>query len=480
MLGQRLYPALAICCLLVLSSLGAYGQDDASELTVYAGMTTYPNPIYDSMVLVEFPFSLNRHELDFYRKDSIHTDLYAYVFAQVNLFNTAGLPVDSVNTYFSVRVDSRDEAALQGYRVFNRVVRLVEPGRYSARLAVIDVASKRRGEFFLGDFVVDSVVTERIVIGGVSLAYSMEYIGDNDSGPNSRLVKSGFRVIPNPVSIFSQEDDSVIYLYGEVYNLAYSEDVPSSCMLSFSAWNEDGNLFRHLGSEPLEKPDSSAVIAKSFKIIGWPPGRYHLQIVALDHTTGDVDTASVPLVILPPKEVLLASLKPVSGDPHDTLSLDVKVNLVTYLLTPDQKAILAHLTDAGKLNFLNQYWREQDVDPSTSIVENRLELIERYVYCNRFFSTDTGKTDGWATDRGRIYMTYGQWEEIDDRPAPLIGNAYQIWYYHSLKEGKVFVFDDRTGNNDYRLVHSNVYGEVYSKEWENLLRGHFPDFTDDY
>jgi len=480
MLGQRLCSALAVCCLLVLSSPGAYGQDDTSELTVYAGVTTYPNPIYDSMVLVEFPFSLNRHELDFYRKDSSHADLYAYVFAQVNLFDTAGLAVDSVSTYFSVRVDSREEAALQGYRVFNRVVRLARPGRYSARLTVIDVASKRQGEFFLGDFVVDSIETERIVIGGVSLAYSLQYIGEDDSGPNSRLIKSGFKVIPNPVSIFSQEDDSVIYLYGEVYNLTYSKEVPSSCRLSFSAWSEDGSLFRHLGSEPLEKPDSSAVIAKSFEITGWPPGRYHLQIVALDHTTGEADTASVPLVILPPKEVLLASLKPGSGDPYDTLSLDVKVNLAAYFLTPDQKATLTRLTDAGKLNFLDQYWRERDEDPSTSIVENRLELIERYAYCNRFFSADTGRTDGWATDRGRIYMTYGQWEEIDDRPAPLIGNAYQIWYYHSIKEGKVFVFDDRTGNNDYRLVHSNVYGEIYSKEWEDRLRGLFPDFTDDY
>jgi GWxTD domain-containing protein len=480
MLGQRLYPALAICCLLVLSSPGAYGQDDASELTVYAGVTTYPNPIYDSMVLVEFPFSLNRHEFDFYRKDSSHADLYAYVFVQVNLFDTAGLPVDSVSTYFSIQVDSREEAALQGYRVFNRVVRLARPGRYSARLTVIDVASKRRGEFFLGDFVVDSIETDRIVIGGVSLAYSLEYVGENDSGPNSRLIKSGYKVIPNPVSIFSREDDSVIYLYGEVYNLAYSEDTPSKCELSFSAWDETGKLFRHFDSETLEKPGSSAVIAKSFEVTNWLPGRYHLQIVALDRTTGEVDTASVPLVILPPKEALLASLKPGGGDPHDTLSLDVKVNLVAYLLTPDQKAILASLTDAGKLNFLDQYWREHDEDPSTSIVENRLELIERYAYCNRFFSTDVGRTDGWATDRGRIYMTYGQWEEIDDRPAPLIGNAYQIWYYHSIKEGKVFVFDDRTGNNDYRLVHSNVDGEIYSKEWENRLRGHFPDFTDDY
>ncbi len=480
MLAHRLSSALTVCSLLVLSSVGTYGQDETSELTVYAGVTTYPNPIYDSMVLVEFPFSINRHELSFYRQDSSQTDLYAYVFAQVNLFDATGLLADSVSTYFSVRVSSRDEAALRGYRVFNRIVRLAEPGRYSARLTVVDVAGKRTGEFFMGDFVVDSIETERLIIGGVSLAYSLEYVGENDSGSNSRLIKSGFRVIQNPVSIFSQEDDSIVYLYGEVYNLAYSEGAPSECELSFSVRDETGNQFRHYGHQILQKPDSSAVIVKSFAITDWPPGRYDIQIVASDRTTGGVDTASTPLVILPPKEVLLASLKPSGGDPYDTLGLDARVNLVAYLLTPDQKATLARLTDAGKLNFLDQYWRERDENPATSIVENRLEMIERYAYCNRFFSTDTGRTDGWATDCGRIYMTYGHWEEIDDRQVPLIGNAYQIWYYHSIKEGKVFVFEDRTGNNDYRLVHSNVYGEIYSKEWENRLRGEYPDFTDDY
>jgi len=476
--GQRL--ALVVGCFLMFVSPGVFGQDDTIQLTVYAGVTTYPNPAYDSVVLIDFYFSLNRHELMFYRTDSSVSDRYAYVYAQVNLFDTAGMTIDSVSTYFSIRVNSREEATRPGYRVFNKMTQFVRPGNYSALLKVIDVASQRRGEFFLGGIVIDSIETERVVIGGVVLAYSLEYVGESNTVPNSRMIRSGYKIIPNPVSIFSKDNDSVLYLYGEVYNLKYSEDAPSTYDLWFSIWDEGGNLFRKPALTALNKPGSTAVIAESFDIRDWLPGRYRMQIVVTDHTTREADTVSAPFVILPPKDILMASLKPSVSDPYDTLNLNVKINLTAYLLTPEQQSTLNRLTEAGKLNFLDQYWREHDEDPSTSIIENRVELIERYKYCNKYFSTNEDKTNGWSTDRGRIYMTYGPWEEIDDKESPRRGSPYQIWYYHSLKEGKVFVFVDSLGFYDYRLVHSNVYGEIYNKVWEERLRGFFPDFSDDY
>lgn len=477
---MKAYLVVAVICFLVFLSTGVYGQGGEQRLAVYAGVATYPNPAYDSVVLVEFPFSLNRHEFEFYRPDSNDTNLYARIFAQVDLFDAEGLPVDSASTFFSVRVASSEEANLLSYRVFNRLVVFAKPGPYSARLTVIDAVSKRTGEFFLGKFVVDSVEKESLTIGGICLAYSLKYVGEQDVGSNFRLVKNGFEVIPNPISVFTT-NEGVVHLYGEVYNLAYSDDASSKYQLSFSAWDSEGNLFRNLGSSVQVKPGSTVVIAESFDIKGWPPGRYRLRIVASDHTANESDTTLTPFLIVSPEEIrLAASLQAEDSDPYDTLSLEVKRNLVAYLLTPAQKAILDRLSEKGKLNFLDQYWREHDEDPTIKVVENRLELIERYAYCNRRFSTNEDKTDGWATTRGRIYMTYGPWDEIDDRQAPLIGNPYQIWYYRSVREGKLFVFEDWTGTGDYRLVHSNVYGEIYSREWQDRLDQGLPDLPVDH
>jgi GWxTD domain-containing protein len=220
-----------------------------------------------------------------------------------------------------------------------------------------------------------------------------------------------------------------------------------------------GNLFR----------GGTAVIAESIDIKGWPTGRYDLRITAQDPEVDKSDTVSVPFQIISPQEVQLALKRATSKDPYDRLSRGEKVQLVTYLLTPEQKATLDRLTDTGKLNFLDQYWREHDENPATEVIENRLELISRYAFCNYRFSNNENRTDGWATDRGRIYMTYGQWDEIDDRQAVILGNPYQIWHYRGIKEGKVFVFEDWTGTEEYRLVHSNVYGEIFSREWQDRL-----------
>ncbi|MFH1373771.1 MAG: GWxTD domain-containing protein [bacterium] len=482
MLLVRIAAVILIGCGLAGSvSTETAASDIDSQLTIYAGVITYPNPDYDSLTLVEISFSLNRHQLTFYRQDSSQSDLYAYIHARLDFYDTTGAEVDSVSTFFSVRVDSREEAAQPGYRVFNRLVRFFRPGRYSAHLTVTNVADDRRGEVALDDFDVEPADTERLTLGGVSLAYNVDFVGDDYLGTNARLIKNGYLVIQNPAALYSPEEDTVAWVYGELYNLDYAPENPSSYELSYAVLNSDSSLYLNLGSVAVVKPGRTAVITESIDIVGWPAGRYYLRLAARDQTTGETDTTLVSFIILLSREAMLASLKPHSSDPYDTLSLEVKIQLATHFLTPEEKITLKRLTNLGKVNFLKQFWRERDETPATDINEYRLELIERFEYCNRRFSNYEDRSDGWSTDRGRIYIVYGPWEEIEDKQSPLVDDAYQIWYYHSLREGKYFVFQDITGSFDYRLVHSNVYGEIYSRGWQDIIdRGLESDRPLDY
>ena len=72
-------------------------------------------------------------------------------------------------------------------------------------------------------------------------------------------------------------------------------------------------------------------------------------------------------------------------------------------------------------------------------------------------------------------MIWGPWDELDDHQSPLIGNPYQIWYYHTVEEGKHFVFEDWSGTHEFRLVHSNVDGEIFNELWEERMRGGYQD-----
>jgi len=439
------------------------------DLTVYAGKVFFNNPELDSVVLVEFPFTLNRHEYKFYQPDSVNTEYFARIFAQLNLINIEGYVIDSSKTYFSVAVPNLDDTAVKGIKLFNKFSLLVKPGVYTARLTVIDAVSKKENELFYDRVIVEPAVKDKLALGGLCLAYDIKYVGE-DATDNQQMVINGFKVLNSPLSIFGTED-TLIYMYGELYNLEYNPDDSSAYRLAYSIIDDSGKVFLNLGNREQLKPGNSVVITESFDVKGLIPNLYNFLIIATDLKSGQMDSAQVPFRIFEPMVFSRqSSMEYNIPDPYNNLKLEEKLHLVTYLLTPDQKAVMRSLSNEGKENFLDQYWREHDSNISTKIVENRLEMIERYRYVNRYFSVDNTMTDGWQTDRGRVYMTYGPSERTEDIPAPISGNPYIIWDYYSIKEGQVFVFEDREGFGDYRLVHSNVEGEIYNGDWDQRLK----------
>ncbi|UCE23948.1 MAG: GWxTD domain-containing protein [Candidatus Zixiibacteriota bacterium] len=443
--------------------------ESEESLAVYAGVVVSNNPALDSLVLVEFPFSVNRHEFSFFVPDTVDNGLFARVFAQVDLLDSTGHAIDSVATYFSMRVSSQQEADLRDYRVFNSLRMMVPPGDYSARLTVIDAVSKRTGEYFLERVHAEPPHHGKLEIGGARVAYDVRYIGEGGPQYNPRLCKNGFYVVPNPVSIFTP-GDTVVYLYGEIYGLLYLPDDPTPYQLSLAILDQRDSVHQNLGSRVTAKPGQSAVIAESIDVTGFPFGSYNIRVVATDLDNGQSDTILTPFHIVSPQAILTAATTQYQVD-YDDADLDIEdhVNMVKYLLVPEEFHVLTGLSDSGKMNYLAQFWAEHDINPATPLVENRRDLIERYRFSNQIFSTNRERSNGWASDRGRIYLTYGRWDERDDNEAPRIGNAYEIWHYRSIGEGKVFVFEDWSGSDDYRLVHSNVYGEVYSRDWQEKI-----------
>jgi GWxTD domain-containing protein len=144
--------------------------------------------------------------------------------------------------------------------------------------------------------------------------------------------------------------------------------------------------------------------------------------------------------------------------------------LAEYFLDPVEKTTLTRLAARGKKSFLNQFWREWQTERS-QWQPDREDILRRYNYVNRLYSSNLDKTDGWWTDRGRIYMIYGPCDDEEDVPAPGSGRPYMVWYYYRIRHGVEFVFVDESGGDQYyRLVHSTLEGEIYNQSWYDLLR----------
>jgi GWxTD domain-containing protein len=93
---------------------------------------------------------------------------------------------------------------------------------------------------------------------------------------------------------------------------------------------------------------------------------------------------------------------------------------VFYIITDEEKTSFKRLnTDEEREQFIEQFWLRRDPTPDTQENEYKEEHYRRIAYANERFASGI---PGWKTDRGRIYITFGPPDEIEDHPS---GGTYQ-------------------------------------------------------
>lgn len=92
------------------------------------------------------------------------------------------------------------------------------------------------------------------------------------------------------------------------------------------------------------------------------------------------------------------------------------------------------------------FWDAFEPEPSTRLEEGEAELLRRLEFAMKDLG---GAVEGWRTDMGRIYITYGAPDLDEERDGPVLGSRYRLWYYYSL--GAVFIFEDPSGSGSFRL-----------------------------
>jgi GWxTD domain-containing protein len=213
------------------------------------------------------------------------------------------------------------------------------------------------------------------------------------------------------------------------------------------------------------------VLVESFGLGDWPAGRYVVQVTVNDAEAGQEVSQEFPMAIVDPAPpVLTGAETTLDSDPCSRLDLEIQMRLAHYLLTPQQEGTMKSLTPEGQRAYLERYWQERDPDPATRELENRRTMYERYLYANDYFSLEDGKTDGWSTERGRVLMVYGHPDRLEDYVHPTKDYPCQLWWYYSIKDGAVFVFRDTRGFGEFRLVHSNLPGELFNADWDEAIK----------
>ncbi len=152
----------------------------------------------------------------------------------------------------------------------------------------------------------------------------------------------------------------------------------------------------------------------------------------------------------------------------DSLAIENEFKEVEFLLTKSKITISDDMNLEDKGKFLEAFWRRYDDDPSTPEVPARNLFHKRVIEADERWNNS--RMPGHKTDRGRIYSLYGEPDEKEMHPHDIHAKPYEIWSYHKLKGGTIFIFVDRSGFGEYTLVHSNLPGEVYNEDWyENYV-----------
>ncbi|HSR69491.1 MAG TPA: GWxTD domain-containing protein [Acidobacteriota bacterium] len=139
---------------------------------------------------------------------------------------------------------------------------------------------------------------------------------------------------------------------------------------------------------------------------------------------------------------------------------------VVYIITPEEKEVFLDLaTPEEKDQFIEQFWRRRDTDPTTAINEAKEEHYRRIAYANENFHSGVA---GWRTDRGMIYIRFGEPTGIEKYPEggtyarkPEEGGGstwvhpFEVWFYNHLPgvgSGIEIEFVDVSRTNEYRIA----------------------------
>jgi GWxTD domain-containing protein len=107
---------------------------------------------------------------------------------------------------------------------------------------------------------------------------------------------------------------------------------------------------------------------------------------------------------------------------------------VRWIITSEERAQYLKLpSDDERNEFIKQFWERRNVEtPGGGENSFRAEYYRRIAYANQHFAAGA---PGWSTDRGRIYIVYGQPDSIDSHPSSAGSTKpYEVWHYRLIQD----------------------------------------------
>ncbi len=363
--------------------------------------------------------------------------------------------------------------------VYN-VKRIMIPAGISyMELSIKDLHSTKESSFNTKDTINSAnITTSNLFVSNIQL---VDFVIPTET--ENRFSKGGFDILPYHGNYYSSDHEKILF-YTEIINA--SKDLGKGGKYLMNCYLENavtGLQLENFFIRKRMKAEDYSVVLSEFPIANLGAGSYNFVVEIRDSLNQFRAKASVTVE----RESHISAL---TEDSYRTISTEntwadglKQDSLEEYLhsLRPIcegneyqyVKNIMKENDPATMRKFIYAFWTSRYPDgpgnPYRSLSEFKTYNNLVY-YVNEAFGTTLSQ--GYLTERGRVYLKYGAPNSISQRHIDPSAFPYEIWSYYKLNSQTrvrfIFWCDDLS-TNDFRLLHSDLRGEIQNRQWEKML-----------
>ncbi len=424
----------------------------------------------EDSLYIELYYSFPAQALTYELTDDLYTGTLEI---DVSIFDRADDDVSIKDRSFHMNYTVEDTTGERlNQSVVGQSALFLPPGEYRLKVKGVDTANPANADSVSFPLDLTDLPDTRVAVSDIQFANSIQQIPED---PHSSFYKNTLEVIPNPSRIFGV-GQPILFYYLEVYNLLEDALEGEEYNVRTAVYDAIGNQF-YERENIKERVHESSVEVGTVNTTAFQSGTYTLSIAIVDPASNIVVSSSRRFFVFNPQHGIaegardempggvVASIYSVMTEEE----LDKEFEQMRYITSSQDRREFGDLEDKkDKQQFLFEFWRQLDPDPGSPENLVRQEYLSRIHHVNERFGF--GSREGWRSDRGRIYITYGPPDEYERYPSRIDTKPYEIWHYHQLQGGVIFVFVDRTGFDDYQLVHSTHRNELRDDNWRQYIR----------
>lgn len=407
---------------------------------------------------IEFYIGIPKQLIDFKLKGD--GELESLLEVEAVLQNKTDLPVSTSN---KLLIKAKDSIQSKEGQVVNLLAVIIQQGKYDIKISVKGLKAGYHELRYQTD--IDLGNTDSVMLSDIEFAADIHKSQRKDA----MFYKNTMEVIPNPSLIYGYPLNE-IKAYTVAYNLGKKF---TDTFYTHSLIRKRSESIPYLEMEKRRRRTLSAnevVITDGYAIDALPSGSYIFRLELTDSLFNVVAVKQKTFYVYNPSvapDTVDDSERESTRDDMFSRLDETHLNEFylphTYIMTSEERNIYNKTSSIEeKRRFYRQFWKKSNL-------ESQREFFNRIEKANQLYVASYQK--GYETDRGRVYIKYGEPATRDVFNVDSNTKPYEIWTYNSItNQGTVFfVFADIAGFGRYQLIHASARGELYNPNWKRLV-----------